>query len=222
MRIGIVAEGSTDLAILRAVVEHLLGEEAVVTPLQPQQSPLGDHGPDGSGWRGVRGWCRGDGHRASPIDGGLVDVLLVHLDADVALRCDFVAEEGVDRQPCPPPEATVDPLRQVVHRWLAAADRADVVLAVPSMATDTWVLVASFGQWTDHLTDVECDPDPALRMTRRPFKLYRTKDGRPKKSVRECRMKHAPVVAGQWGSVTAACGQALRFELDLIAATGRP
>lgn len=181
LRVGVVAEGVTDQVVLVELIGHILGPDTRCISIQPQQSPFGDFGEDGSGWRGVRGWCRGNGRGLAPIGLGLIDILVVHLDVDTAHREDFRAEEGDVRSPCPPAADTADALREVLRQWLAASDYRCAVLAVPSMATDTWLLASRFPNWAEQLGLLECEPDPAGLLTRRPFKLLPTKDGKPKK-----------------------------------------
>ena len=119
LTVGLAAEGPTDHAILSAIVERL-SPFCVLTilPLQPDLSDSFEgFGPHGAGWKGVRGWCRevaGDwgGIRQflSPALGPPIDVLVVHVDADIASDREIDVEE-----PCPPPASTTTRLREVVR-----------------------------------------------------------------------------------------------------------
>ena len=88
LRIGLVCEGPTDTIVINAAVASLLGRRNfVLTQLQPLGSVA--FGQTGTGWVGVYNWCRqavdqaGGSVRDNPIF-GTYDLLLVHLDADVA------------------------------------------------------------------------------------------------------------------------------------------
>src|ERR1700722_5774291 len=94
LRIALVAEGVTDYEVLRAAIESMLnGQSFDIKLLQPEGSVAftgtGNAGPLGGGWRGVYKWClqaaeRGGGRvRDDPLFIAY-DILVLHLDADVA------------------------------------------------------------------------------------------------------------------------------------------
>ena len=80
MIIGTVVEGPTDRLVLQAVLSKLIPGQHRYLPLQPTPT-LGEMG---SGWKGVRRWCRetcpsqgrercgagGDGKTRAPLRGG--------------------------------------------------------------------------------------------------------------------------------------------------------
>jgi hypothetical protein len=107
VRIALVAEGITDYVVLRAAVESMLdGRSFILTLLQPEGSVAftgaGEAGPLGGGWKGVHKWClqsaaRGGGSLSGdPLFIGH-DLLVVHLDADVA------GEDMAGHLPCAQP-----------------------------------------------------------------------------------------------------------------------
>ena len=126
VRIALVAEGVTDYEVLKAAIESMLaGRSFDMKLLQPEESVAftgaGAAGPLGGGWKGVYKWCL----QAATRSGGSVrndplflayDILILHLDADVASEdpanypVNPIAElSGVlpCEQPCPPPNTTL-------------------------------------------------------------------------------------------------------------------
>lgn len=194
-RVRLVCEGPTDGDVFAAVLDaHLHGGEYQLTRLQPVGSLYGgDAGPHGGGWKGVRGWCR-----AAAESGGLeavgalgpdVDALVIHVDADIAAD----PEHGV-RKPCPPPAETIEAVETIVMGWLGVPTLpARVVLWVPCMATESWVLRGLFPsapQAVSCLRDaagpdcVECRAEPAQDLLGKTPKLViRRPRSRPDGSV---------------------------------------
>src|SRR4051794_1820389 len=105
MHVGIVAEGPSDLILLEAII-RTLRPTATVTRIQPEPV-LGERG---SGWTGVRRWCREFKDdlqavmTADPDD--VIDVLLIHVD------CSMAHNVNADH-PCPPPTDTALALERV-------------------------------------------------------------------------------------------------------------
>ena len=212
LRVGLAAEGPTDLVILVAALDAILGE---IQPryLQPQSDALpdGDAGEHGGGWKGVRSWCseaRGNGTWSMALENN--HVVVVHVDADIAGDAEINVEK-----PCPPPADTVDALRPVVAGWIGGPLEPKCVLCVPSKATDVW-LVAALG-----FPAGECDANPAA--------MLRLVEGKPKPVSGHKPKKHAagyrrlaPQVGRQWALVRACCAQAEQFHVDTRAAAGLP
>lgn len=90
--VGFVCEGPRDLELLAAVIEHILEEDILTLPLQPEESLAGNNG---NGWKGVWRWCNNHG---SILDQYMVgatpqmDMVILHMDGDVARghMCRFV------------------------------------------------------------------------------------------------------------------------------------
>ncbi len=94
LRVALIAEGITDFVFLNSAVQSMLGDRSFdLKLLQPEESVaftgMGAAGPLGGGWKGVRKWCMQAAERA----GGALredplfvsyDILILHLDADVA------------------------------------------------------------------------------------------------------------------------------------------
>jgi len=159
-RIGMVCEGPADRAILEAVLDSYFDDDDgdyVSIAVQPPTGLIGGAaGPFGGGWKGVRHWCTSE-VRAHEVGWaallGNVDLLILQVDADVA------SEPTINRaKPCPPPTGSADEVRALVLEWLGfQVLPTQVVLCVPSMASETWALVALLPQ---HAANVPCDPAP--------------------------------------------------------------
>lgn len=185
LRIALVAEGVTDYEVLSAAVESMLGGRPFVLKLlQPEGSVAftggGNAGALGGGWRGVYRWCL----QAAQRSGGRVgddplflayDVLLLHLDADVASEdpaklavapIPELAEMLPCERPCPPPIATVDALRMVMLAWIGEPQvPPGTVLCTPSKSTEAWVMAAIFPNDKETAKEHwECHPKPESRL----------------------------------------------------------
>ncbi|HKV39867.1 MAG TPA: hypothetical protein VJX67_11695, partial [Blastocatellia bacterium] len=188
LRIAVVAEGPTDAVVIEAAISQILGgRNYILTQLQPEQSLA--FGPTGTGWGGVFRWCRQSAKRGGKeLDSGKApggalsgdplfefhDVLILHLDADVAGKHyqDANIADGFDdlpcAAPCPPARATTDVLRRVLLKWggeTAIPER--TVLCIPSKNTEAWVLAALFpGDEYVVGGNLECLQNPGSRIGR--------------------------------------------------------
>jgi hypothetical protein len=232
MNIATVVEGPTDRIVLEAVLDKLLpGEPAEhrYFPLQPTPT----FGATGTGWKGVRRWCRQTWERpGSSLDtvisagaGPSLDLLVIHVDADIAYENDL--QEGEDepvrnvQQPCPPASATVDRVCEVIKRWLRRHSLPpQVALAIPAQDTESWTFAAIFPD--DDLcgrADYEClgsgRDHPAYRLTLKEYgNLLKRSSGRIKKHKRDYN-KVASKIADAWDTVRRVCTQAERFTQDV-------
>ena len=91
VRVGLVAEGWTDRSVINAAIAALVGAQAYqLRLLQPEDpaatAPFGAARP--FGWTGVYRWCREVVERAGRLRDDVTlntyDIVIVHLDADVA------------------------------------------------------------------------------------------------------------------------------------------
>ncbi len=237
MNIGTVVEGPTDRLVLQAILDRLLPGEHRYLPLQPPAT----FGERGTGWKGVRRWCRETWQRSgSDLDrllagdtGPALDLLVIHVDADIADEPDLQENEADPisdvSQPCPPIEPTAERLRRVVARWLRLDGLPGrVVLAIPAQDTEHWTFAALFPD--DDLCareDYECaksgrEDQPGFRLTLKTYgKPLQRRDGRVKKTVRAYR-RLALHVARAWDGVCLICSQARRFTVDVQHAANTP
>ena len=232
LRIGLVAEGITDYEVLNAAINSMLsGRSFILTLLQPEKSVAftGDRnaGSLGGGWKGVYKWCqqsiqRSAGHlRDDPLFFNY-DLLLLHLDADVA--GEDPANSPIDpmpelfgvlpcEYPCPPPTNTTDALRNVLLSWVGELQTPpNTVLCTPSKSTEAWVMAACFPNDKEmKKLGWECHPKPEKRLSQQPIKKRFAK--RYNDYVNQ-----KLVFQSQWPSVATRLSEARRFQEDFLAA----
>lgn len=224
IRVAVVAEGPTDTIVLEAVLRALLpARQVVVTQLQPEGSLA--FGSSGGGWSGVYRWCRqsaarGRGRlRADPLVFLNHDVLVLHVDADVAGttyaagNVSPVASDGAlpCEQPCPPASDSVDAMRAVLLSWCGETSIPPAVaLCIPSKSMEAWVVQALFPNDRQARKGAlfECHPDPAARLGQQPVKQ------RISKSQADYR-RRADDLAAAWPNVVAPLPEAGRFSREL-------
>jgi len=189
VRIALVAEGVTDYEVLKAAIGAMLdGRSFDLKLLQPEESVAftggGNAGVLGGGWKGVYKWClqavaRGSGRLSGdPLFFGY-DLLVIHLDADVA--SEDPANQAIDpipalagilpcAKPCPPPHATTDSLRQVMLLWVGEAQiPAQTIFCTPSKSTEAWVMAVFFPGDREMLRNGwECHRKPENRLRQQP------------------------------------------------------
>lgn len=151
MRVGIVCEGRTDFILLEQVALAVFGP-CVVDPLQPLRDQLDPARWDPAGWTLVKQWCEGRGAEGIVDEMALggMDALVVQVDGDLCGRAGLPAERAA--------------LCRVIRRAWMGAETAlpGVVVCIPTMSTDTWLLAA--------LSDdpipagIEGDPAPVARL----------------------------------------------------------
>jgi hypothetical protein len=228
LRIALVAEGPTDYEVIQAALSALLPVSFVLTQLQPEPTL-----PDlGTGWGGVLKWCEATGSRhtgALDLDPTLTgfDLLIIHLDADVAHK--QYSDYGPDLQakalarnwpampcnlPCPPAADTCSRLEHLLSNWLNPAIPAQrTIWCVPAQSTGAWLAAAVLPQDHALLVDLECN----LQAEDRLGSTAVIKAHRIKKQTLAYRTR-APAVKDNWGVVKQKCPQATQFEQVALAA----
>lgn len=191
--IRLVCEGSTDEIILKAVLFAFLHSlDFTVDTIQPERSEFqGEPAEHGTGWKGVRSWCQmvqaAGGLEAVKALDPEVDLFIIHVDAEIVFEADHNSA-----QQCPPPEQNVITAEAIVMGWLGLQELPDkVIIWVPSMMTEAWILRAIFPalpQSSSCLvpapssTCVECISDPKTTLLGKTPKLVqrrtRVKNGR--------------------------------------------
>ena len=194
--------------MLRAAITGLLKNRSdfVFETLQPEGSEAFGS-TTGTGWAGVYRWARqsteeGDGSVSGSAALSSHDVLIVHVDADVAGKTygsasihDPPFQDLPCQQPCPPRSATSNPLRVVILRWLGEARcLSHVVLCTPSKSIETWVIAAvcpdnrivGRGDW-------ECHQDPEGQLRALP------KRQRFEKAIRDYRDRQLQAASNHFG-----------------------
>ena len=229
LRIAAVSEGPTDGVVLQAIVDALAaGREFEFNTVQPEGSAAfgaTEYGNTGVGWAGVYRWSRESIEEGGgSVSGSAVfdhhDLLIVHIDADVASKT--YASAGIvdpprddlpcDR-PCPPATDSTNALRAVVLNWLGEArPPSRLVYCTPSMDMEAWVVALV---WPDNAFvqrgDWECRPNPGGQLSALPLHM------RFRKTTRDYKRKQRDFGAG-WPRVAAMLTEAERFERELLAA----
>jgi hypothetical protein len=230
MNIGTVVEGPTDRLVLQAVLNGLCPGEHRYFPIQPPMT----FGETGTGWKGVRSWCRQTWQRSgsslekilSGHTGAPLNLLVIHVDAEIAAEHDLQEEDEIPipnvQQPCPPIQLTASQLKRVVERWLQHDNLPpQVILAIPAQDTENWTFAALFPD--DELClqdDYECTKSkrdhPGYRLTLKKYgKLLQRTDGTIKKPKRHYEQV-TPQIAAEWDSVCRICSQAQQFTQDVL------
>ena len=229
LRIAAVIEGPTDAIVLEAILSALLPDtDFEFQTLQPEGSVAFGSAPfnrTGVGWVGVYRWsrqsvCEGGGSVSGSSALPYHDVLIVHVDADVASKTyadgniqDAPYEDLPCEEPCPPPDGTTNALRAVVLNWLGEHECPPrIVLCTPSKSIETWVLAAI---WPENdvirRDDWECRPNPEGQLAALPGHR------RFKKRPDDYRRKQSEI-AKAWPEVSARLTEAARFEAEFLAA----
>jgi hypothetical protein len=217
-----VAEGVTDYLVLNAAIEAILGERPfTLNLLQPEQSVAfvgaGDAGRLGGGWSGVWKWCklaaeRGDGRLQNDPIFLNYDLLILHLDADVADEMPVPEVPGLPcAQPCPPASASTDALRHVLLAWVGeTVVPPQTVLCTPSKSTEAWVMAACFpGDKVMQKYGWECYLKPETRLGQQ------AKSVRFGKNQADYQAQQATLKIN-WVHVVARLTEAQRFQTALL------
>jgi hypothetical protein len=246
MVIGTIVEGASDRIVIESVFTSLFPGDHLFLNLQPIET-LGDYKgrSTGTGWKGVRKWCdealRKPGLTVeefmSADAGRPMDVLIVHLDADVAhepdLQENLAPPEPATEPLCPPVANAADLIKRVTNRWmgLSSAPPNVLVFAIPAQDMENWVFAALYPK--DGLcanADFECthdgDAHPTFLLSLRKYGKHITRKaptGRETKSTfKKTRAKYlflSASVASNWRTVTRICSQAKQFQTDIKLAT---
>jgi len=226
LRIALIVEGPTDFVVITAALENLLdGKSFVATQLHPETSAA--FGEIGTGWGGIYRWCR---QTVEQSNGTLranslyefYDMLILHLDADVAVE--NYANAGINdpvndlpcAHACPPTSDTTNALRQVLLRWIGEiALPLNTVICTPSKCMETWILAGLYPHDAIARSDnLECVPCPITRLQAKPARSRMIRRG--KKDVERYK-ERAPEMTTAWPTIRARCTEAERFSVEFLA-----
>lgn len=227
LRVGVIAEGPTDVMVIEALLQHLLQRPFVLTQLQPEGSL--SFGATGAGWTGIYKWCRQIIQAGSLQNHPLLapfQLLIFHIDADVASKT-YTSGNITDAPnptdlpcdcDCPPAQHCIDMLTQVLAGWLALAPSPfphNWVFCIPSKSLEAWSIAAVYGN-TSHviLHNLEC----YLGLEAWVKSLPKPESRQLAKTGRNYRDTLAPLIVKNWNQVKQHCRQADRFEQDLRSA----
>ncbi|MXY06292.1 MAG: hypothetical protein F4171_02115 [Gammaproteobacteria bacterium] len=231
IKVAVAVEGPTDAVVIEAIIDAVLeGSDFEMQVLQPETSTV--FGPAvgserGLGWPGVFRWCRqafmeGGGHASSSTAFAKHDVVMVHVDADVAGKT-YSSAHILDpprndlpcERRCPPASATTSELRDVVLNWLGEKNCPQkLVLCMPSKTMDAWVVAAL---WPDNRVvargNWECHDDPGAQFSALP-KASRLSKRKPDYERRK------NDIGNGWPIVASKLTEARRFKEEFLAAVG--
>lgn len=194
----------------------------------PAEATRGAHG---GGWCSVFKWCkefRALGHAGLAQDPTLelLDLVIVHLDADVAEKtyadCGLAAaQQAADlaglpcAMPCPPPSDTVAALRLVLLTWLGVSrEDAKTLFCIPSKSIESWFAAALLPGSHPLLPGIECRPSTALASQL--AQLSKAERIRAKSAPQY--RSQARAVTTRWGDIRTVCSQAQVFHDAAVAA----
>ncbi len=176
-----VTEGTTDKIVLEGLLADWLdGEDYIARHVQPPESAYADglDTPLSNGWRGVLSWCAGirpSGPLGRAFTLDAADILVLHMDADVAPDAQFV--EPAYAGTCPPARGACDWIRNhLVSLFDGGTLPSNAVLCVPSKDLEAWVVSALHPEIADLYLPIECREEPgALLIQSTPHRLVRRK-----------------------------------------------
>ena len=200
---ALVCEGQTDVPVLRAVLERMWPGIEVRT-LHPELDATGKTAAGHpTGWTAIQEWCKQNADLrevVEPLVGDRIDVLVIVLDVDIALEADLVPRIRNARAY----DATA--LCRSVRRWLPTPIPASVVIALPAMAIEAWVIAALFPREKSP----EAIADPAQYLVHKKKLRISPRDGKPWKYLPAYRDVFAVAVANRLSRVRKTCAEAER------------
>lgn len=228
-RVGVIAEGPTDISVIEAIVKSIFPQKVFVFyPISPSQEELSMQKKDeGFGWSGVYRICRNLGEKLKLVEeiNGVFDCVIIHIDADVShssyadigelnpCKDDLPCAENSEKS-C---EAACLSLEKVLNNWLNVNDER-MVSCIPCICTETWV-----GCWLypDQWGDIEESTDEE-RIYERLYRLGLPKSEKDKRLLRAKNKKFKKCTKGYiyaannlsgelWKSVLVRYAQARKF-----------
>lgn len=235
--IGVVAEGPRDFDVIAAVIDSITGEENDYQHLQPEPNANGEFG---NGWKGVWKWC--ESHRDYLSDYFYsvtphLDLLVIHMDADVARReqevhcwcndslcadskdihplaCSRVKKDCPIKLPCDKHEETQIAqtafLKTFLGKVVGHADTLPICFMTPCDSTDAWI-VAAYEEGNE--IEKIYEPWETVICHAPMYHGVRIRN-RPSKSKIVYQMLVNNVVT-KWSAVCAKCTQAKAFDNDI-------
>jgi len=186
MKFYLVAEGSTDQPIFERAIKTWCGEQAELILLEPQMdATTGRH--DSFGYEGVLNWCnKMAGEKGKSIRGffyfNQAKAVIVHLDADIA---EELSLNSIMFQPSQNRVEWVEDILKSILSDLMSAPEIKIILAVPKMMTETWLLSTydreELKKRSIIVSDYEEYPDVEQALVELGYEEKRDKPGRLKK-----------------------------------------
>lgn len=227
LKIGLVAEGVTDVVIIQAALSAILqNRDFILTVIQPEPTQPAM----GTGWCGVLRWCDQMAITTSAYlsESPLfeqIDLLILHVDMDVLSAsyadCGSTVQTlSIAKQwdilpvqlPCPPISNMSSELAKKIQSWLGSgvALGNKTVLCLPAQSSGTWLAAAVLPISHTLLVNTECNPIVESQLNYLPI------NQRIKKTKRDYESRAATILAN-WHGVKQLCSQAQQFEQDVLA-----
>ena len=229
-RVGIIAEGKTDIYLIEGILICAFPEHRFIFQLiSPTEGELfTGQKKEGFGWRGVYKACCEFASRWDLVKtGNMLDLLVVHLDGDVAYAEYQQANIEKQRQdlPCAMPgdsiETAGEKLQQVVCDWLETVgkDKPVIAFCLPFINTEAWVGYLAYPEYRKKFTEKSLEDEIytwliAIGKSNRD-KLLRNKGGRVRKIPQSYRRVMDAVTAEDWEALKTSYVQARRFASQL-------
>jgi hypothetical protein len=208
-RVVLAVEGPTDTIVLRAILRTVLEDfELNVAQPEPTFGVGSNYGPDGGGWKGVRGWCQGvaqsGGTASSPVFQN-ADLVIVHLDTDVSDDPEILCRQqrSIGVRPCEPTSVA---LKAAIMHWLSG-NHQKLVVCIPHLQTESWLLPI----FRQSIVNPEDHANPLQEFAGGNPKLCRA--GLKKQPNRY--LEVSDQITHGWPLVLAACPEALHFDEEL-------
>ena len=169
LRVGLIAEGKTDLIMMKAIVKQKFPEENIIyTDISPTDAELLQKIPKagGFGWKSVYLACRDLDTRLEMQEaaGLKFDLLMIHLDADVAQSnysvANIEADDDISEElPCYEADKDIrencEKLQQIAMHWIGNDETASIpVWCIPHIDTDLWVAYCFYPDDRERLSEL--------------------------------------------------------------------
>jgi hypothetical protein len=217
---GIVAEGGTDIIILREILYSLCPDLTLVHPISPKETfgPTIDESTDeeekkryrDGGFGQVMKWCKNKGPgivdymKYYRFNGNPLTFLVIHLDADIASKIGI--DEKCNPEVINPAEKVTAAMCKEVQSWFGCPLPENIIITFPAQRTETWMRV---GLIRGANPSIECDTNVDNILIKRGF-LERGDDGKTAKDT-SIYQKRAPEIAANFHKITTTCPEAKRF-----------
>ena len=233
-RVGIIAEGITDIYLIEGILTCAFpARRFVFQQISPTAGELSTgRKAEGFGWRSVYQACCELAPRLEILNacGKSLDLLVIHLDCDVAGATYQQANIETERQnlPCAEPGDSValagETLQQVVCDWIGTAEdeASAIAFCLPFINTEAWAGYLIYPEYRQKFTEQSTEREIyqwllaiGNRKANKSKQLLRQKDGRVRKVTRNYRRMMDDVTMNDWITLKTDYLQAKRFALQL-------
>ena len=234
-RVGLIAEGKTDIYLIESIlICNFPRDKFVFQQLSPTEGELSTgRKVEGFGWRSVYAICRELPTRLEMLRacGQALDLLVIHLDGDVAYST--YRQANIETDKCDLPCAEIkDPVevagtklqRILVGHWLESVDliKYGIVLCLPFINMEAWVGYFAYPEYRQELGEESTEKEvyrwllmAGNKQANKGKQLLRQKDGRVRKITQNYQRVADTIALEDWEALKASYVQAKRFALQL-------